>query len=171
MHRMLLLALLLGGPAHAGVVDRVVVVVEDEIVLASDVRIERMLTGLDPAPLPFWRLDHTTSEERLIMAALVRALAAGVTLYEPEDAAVRARMQALRARLGPAWADWLALTGLDEEAVYSLLRQRMEVEIYLARNLPEDPADTTRWQQACQELIDQVRGRFTVRTIAPRAGR
>ena len=39
MHRLLLLAVLLATPARAGVVDRVVVVVDEEIILASDVRI------------------------------------------------------------------------------------------------------------------------------------
>jgi len=168
VHRLLLLVLLLALPARAGVVDRVVVVVEEEIILASDVRIERMLTGLDPAVLPFWSLDHATSQERLVMAALVRSLAAGVLLYEPEPGAVAARVGAIRARLGPSWQDWQRLTGLDDEAVVRLVRRRMVVEAYLSRNVLEDPADRERWLQACHELLDEVRGRFTVRFVERR---
>ena len=168
MHRLLLLAVLLAPPARAGVVDRVVVVVDEEIILASDVRIERMLTGLDQAPLPFWSLGHATGEERLIMAALVRALAAGVTLYDPAPGAVAARVGAIRARLGPSWSDWQKLTGLDDEAVVQLVRRRMIVEAYLQRNVLEDPSDEARWLASCHELLDQVRGRFSVRMVERR---
>lgn len=173
MHRvctllMVIVALLTSTVASAAVVDRVVVVVEDEIILASDVRVEGMLTGLDASPLPFYRLDHATSEERLIMAALVRALAGQVALYDPAPEAVRARVEALRRRLGPSWKDWLSLTGLDDEHVERLIRRRMRVESYLTRNLPLDPSDTEAWLAACHELLDGVRGRFLVRRVPRR---
>ena len=51
MRSLLLASLLcLAGPARAGVVDRVVLVVEDDLVLESEVRLEAVLTPLDLVP-------------------------------------------------------------------------------------------------------------------------
>lgn len=155
------------GPAHAGVVDRVVLVVEDELVLASDIRLEAVLTTLDDAPLPFWRRAHHDPARRMEEAALIRAMAAGVQLYQPDDADVAARVAAIRARLGPddAWVAFKSLWGLDDDAVTGLVRRRMIVERFLSRNLPESPDDADRWLEACHALLDQVRPRYRIRRI------
>lgn len=163
-----LIVLLATLPARATVVDRVVMVVDDEIILASDVRIEGILTGLDAPPLPFWTLGHGTGDERLREAALVRALAAGVRLYEPDPAEVEGRVQGVRTRLGSSWEPLQRLTGLDDDAVRRRFVRRMVVERYLARNLAEDPSNRDKWLAACHDLLDQVKGRYSVRVVAPR---
>jgi hypothetical protein len=170
---LLLLLLALTGPALAGVVDRVVMVVEDELVLESDIRLEAVLTSLDDAPLPFWRRDHDDPERRLEEAALIRALAAGVLLYQPQDSEVADRVARVRARLGSdeAWVAFRSLWGLDEAAVTGLVRRRMIVERYLLRNLPEDPENTERWLAACHALLDEVRPRYRIRRVPQRGER
>lgn len=173
LHRLLLALVLCAAPARAGVVDRVVLVVDEDIVLESDLRIEAMLTGLDDSPSPFWTLQNGTAAQRLEDAAVVRALAEGVSLYEPTPFEVAARVDGLRGRLGQesAWQAFLTLSGLDDEAIVRLMRRRMIVERYLARNLPEDPLDTRVWLDACHALLDQVRARFRVRRIGLRGAR
>lgn len=174
MLRLVLLALVLtAAPARAGVVDRVVLVVDEDIVLESDLRIEATLTGLDDSPSPFWSLQNGTASQRLEDAAVVRALAEGVRLYEPTPYEVAARVEKLRGRLGQesAWQAFLTLSGLDQDAIVQLMRRRMVVERYLARNLPEDPLDTEAWLDACHALLDQVRARFRVRRITLRGER
>jgi hypothetical protein len=157
--------------AFAGVVDRIVVVVDEELVLESDIRLEAVITGLDVAPLPFWTRAHATPVERLEKAAMVRSLAAGVALYEPDPADVAARVRAIRARLGgpEAWAAFEQLWGLDDRSVARLVRRRMVVERYLARNLTEDPSRPDAWLTACDALLDELRPRFRIRQIPPRA--
>ena len=49
-----------------------------------------------------------------------------------------------------------------------LVRRRMIVEAYLQRNVLEDPSDEARWLASCHELLDQVRGRFSVRMVERR---
>ena len=174
MKTFLLASLLLcAGPAWAGVVDRVVLVVEDELVLESDVRLEAVLTTLDDAPLPFWRRDHDAPERRLEEAALIRAMAEGVQLDQPDDASVAARVEGIRGRLGSAegWAAFKSLWGLDDDAVTGLVRRRMIVERFLLRNLPEDPANVERWLQACHALLAEVRPRYRIRSIPLRGDR
>ncbi|MFK7929496.1 MAG: hypothetical protein AB8H79_14970 [Myxococcota bacterium] len=170
MRRLFALALLCTLPARATVVDRVVMVVDDEIILASDVHIESILSGLDAPPLPFWTLEHGTGEERLREAAIVRALAAGVQLYEPKPDEVDARLALVKLRLGSSWEPLKALTGLDDAAARRLFVRRMVVERYLSRNVPDDPDNPKAWLAACHDFLEQVQGRYTVRVVAPRGG-
>jgi hypothetical protein len=163
----LLLALLVPARAPAGVVDRVAIVVDDELVLESDLRFEAVLANLDRSPLPFWAPTHGTPAERLEEAALVRALAGSVDLYQPSPREVAARLTALRERLGGAegFRAFQQLWGRDETALAQTLAQRLVVERYLARNLPEDPSDAAGWLAATHALLAQVRPRFRVRRI------
>lgn len=159
-------------PAAADVVDRVVVVVDEEIVLASEVRLEAVLTGLDEPELPFWTLDNGTSDERMEQAALVRALATGVDLYDPTQEEIDRRVAILRSRFGAdeAWEAFQQLWGLDDRGLGRIVRRRLLVERYLARNLAEDPSNTSEWLTACRALLDEVRPRFRIRHIAQRGG-
>lgn len=173
MLRMIALILSLLGTASAGVVDRVVFVVEEELVLASEVRLEAVITGVDVAPLPFWTRAHATPTERLEKAALVRALTKGMVLYDPEPSEVQARLEAIQRRIGgpEAWRAFRQLWGLDDDAARRLVRRRMLVERYLSRNLTEDPGQPEDWLAACDALLDELRPRFRVREIPLRGDR
>lgn len=152
------------------VADRVVVVVDEELVLASEVRLEAVLTGLDSPSLPFWTLDNGTSLERMEQAAIVRALAAGVDLYDPPSQEIEERLARLRERFGrpESWSAFKQLWGLDQRSMTRIVRRRLLVERYLSRNLAEDPSDREVWLTACRDLLDEVRPRLRVRHIAQR---
>lgn len=153
-----------------GVVDRVVVVVDEELVLASEIALEQELSTLDRPPVPFWSSDHGTAEDRLEKAAILRLLAAGVALYEPAPAEVEARIVQLREQAGSdaAWLDFQRRWGLDERSATTLVRRRMIVERYLVRNLTEDPSRTTEWLAAADALLKELRPRFRIRHVPER---
>lgn len=168
--RALLLAWLLLPTARADVVDRVVAVVGDQVLLASEVRLEGELARLDESPLPFWDPDRGTALQRLLDAAAIRRSASDLDLYEPHDEAVRDRLEALRSRF-PRRADWeefLARWGLDEPGLLAILRRRMIVERYLLRNLQIRPDDREAWLQAAEQLLARLRARYEVRAIPER---
>ena len=164
----LCLLLLLAAPARAEVVDRVMWVVGDELVLASDLELDAVLTVLDPTP--FWTLPRQRPEERSVEAAMLRRLAGDLPLYTPREEEVRARVERVRDQFRDraAWEDFLGGWGLDERALATALRRRIVVERYLARNLAAPPEDTERWQAACRELLDDVRDRLRIRYVEPR---
>jgi hypothetical protein len=164
----LLFALVMAGRARAGtVIDRIEVVVEDQIVLASEVRLEQELLFLDTDSSPFWSDPSRTSTERLTDAAIVRAAAAAVALYDPEDDAVRARLESLRAAFPhrSGWAALLQRHGLTEQRMLVVLRRRMIVERYLDRNNRAKRTDFDAWMEATNELIDSLRLRTRVRLV------
>ncbi|MFT5458215.1 MAG: hypothetical protein ACI9K2_004720 [Myxococcota bacterium] len=162
----LLVPLLGASPALATTIDRVVVVVDDQLMLASDVRIEEAMGQLDVSPSPFWAHDRAPAEQRLVEAGVIRVLAADVSLYQPSESAVRARAEAVLQRApGTAGAReaFLADLGLaDDRGLAAVVRRRMVVERYLARNIQETgPA----WSGAFSSLIDRLRGRTRIREI------
>lgn len=165
-----LVLLLLGAPARASVVDRIVVVVEQQLVMESDIRLEQVLAGLDPSPSPFWDRERVDARTRLVQAAIFRELAGDVALYEPGPDALVARMIALRGRFPntDSYASFLEFWGLTETGLARVVRRRMIVELFLARNLQVDPDDRSAWYAECEALLEQVRPRFRIREIALR---
>lgn len=168
-HRLLplLLLLALAPSARGALVDRVVAVVDTELVLASEVRLEEELAGLDEPASPFWAPGRSTPRERLMDAAAVRVAAAKIVLYQPEEDDVRARREAVRARFDDrqGWNAFLDRHGLTEEGLLILLRRRMIVERYLARNVQAPVEDRGAWLEDAEELVAGLRGRLKVRTI------
>lgn len=164
------LLLLLSSPVRAETVDRVLWVVESQLVLASDVHLDRVLTSLDASPSAFWDLPRERADQRAVQAAMIRGLAGDVALYEPSEEEVRARVEAIRMRFRDrtAWQSFLAGWGLDEDSLATALRRRMVVERYLARNINADPSDTEAWAAAVHELLGEVRDRLRIREVAPR---
>ncbi len=150
--------------AFAGRVDRVVAVIDDRVVLESDLRLDAALEQLDTAALPFW--SSYDPEERQIAATVVAVVAGDVALYRPHEAAVRRRLDTLRQAFAER-AQWLAFLerwGLDEGAMLEVLRKRMRVEAYLRRNVRPDPTEPG-FMPAVEALLDELRARVRVRRI------
>lgn len=170
-----MLCLAFASAAHAEVVDRLVAVVGAELVLASDIALDAELADVDPSTLPFWRRGQP--DARQIAAAVIRTAAGDIGLYRPSEEAVRERVLAVRdafvqrhvAREGRAedWDAFLARWGLDEETFAPILRRRLIVEAYLARNL-KSSVDDPAWGAECDALVAQLTTRVRVR-IAPGA--
>ncbi len=157
-------------PAHAGVVDRVAYVVETELVLTSEIRLEEALASLDTSPIPFWEPTTGTAGQRLVDAATIRALIGELGLYQPTREAVSARREAIRARFDrhDDWEQFLQRWGLDQDGLEVVLRRRMLVERYFARNLLADPSDRERWLTECEANLAKLRPRVGTRAIPAR---
>lgn len=162
-----LLSLALAPTARAEVVDRVLYVVEDQVVLLSDVQLDKVIGPLDPSPSPFWTRPDVSGEQRVVDAAILRELAGDVGLYQPSDESVRERVEAIRMRFADAatWTAFLEVWGFDEEALGAQVRRRMVVERYLARTLRADPTDTRAFQAACDTLLAEARPRVRIRYV------
>jgi hypothetical protein len=153
--------------APASVVDRVVVVVEDQLILQSDIELEAVVASLDKSTSPFWDRNPNDPRERLIEAAILRHLAGDVALYQPGEEEVRSRAELVRRRF-ESRAKWLAFLnewGMDETALRSTLRRRMVTERYVGRNLQVDPQNRQIWLQTCDTYMAQVRPRIRIRVI------
>ena len=142
-------AWLLASPAYAEVVDRVI-------------------AALDPS---FWDRERRPPVDRLVDAAVIRELAGDVSLYQPSDEALALRMDAIRALFPDrsAWERFLESWGLDEDALRGIVRRRMLVERYLARNVPVATADREAWWQAYDAFVAPLRERYRIRLIPPMA--
>ena len=172
-----LLLLVLCAPvpnAVAAPLDRVVVVVESELVMESQVRLEAALAPLDQSPSPFWDARRSTPLGRLVEAAVFRLAATDVALYQPEtdDVVVRRELirQAFRNRA--SWNAFLTLHGLDEASLDVVIRRRMIVERYLRRNLqlpPDKEDDLKTWTLAMQRLEQVLEQRMRVRLVPEQA--
>ena len=158
-----------GSLAEASVVDRVVAVVDTQVVLASDIELGSELSRIDPSPVPYWTRGPAVggAEQRQIDAAILRAAAGDVALYEPEQDAIRARMEALRGRFESRadWTAFLARWGLDESTMAGVLKRRMVVEAYLQRNLQSSPSAAPTWNAECTALLEELRPRVRVRRV------
>lgn len=182
---LLLTALALGGPgpslaAEDGavgpepmVLDRVVAVVDDRIILASDVALEQEISRRE-APtaggLVWLRSDPL---ESLIDAAVIRGLAGDVAIYQPSAAEVRARQLTLRESFEQPtdYAAFLLHFGLNEDRLAGVLYAREVVERYVQRNLllgaNSASVDPVALSARYDAWINQARERASIRHIAP----
>ena len=163
----LLLLTFLCADATAGVVDRIVVVVDRDLVMQSDIRFEEVMSGLDPTTTPFWNRERSTPQQRLVDAALLQKLAGTVSLYEPDPDHIAKRLERIRKRFGTldAWSSFLEFWGFSEMNFLRLLRRRMVVELYLSRNLQTEETTLEKWQPPFEELMKEVRERFRIRYV------
>lgn len=163
----MLLVLAVSTVARADVVDRVVAVVEEQILMDSEVRLEGVLAPLDSSPSPFWAADRATPVDRLIDAAVIRELTGDVSLYQPPEAEVRGRLEAVRAKFpnAQAWTAFLTSWGLDEDGLRAVLRRRISVERWLARNVQASASDRPAWQAALDQTLTPYRNRYRIRVV------
>jgi hypothetical protein len=158
--------LLLLAHAHAEVVDRILHVVGERIVTASDVAFEAALDPHDESPIRLLERPEYAYEDRLVDYAVLRELAGDVEVFRPAGTEVRARWETFRDR----WAHredrdaFLARWGLDDERMQGFLYSRMVVEKYIARNIlttrREDEDPLTRYRTA----LDEASKRIVMRT-------
>ncbi len=163
----LALLLLCLSPARAEVFDRVVAQIQQQLVLASEVHLEAALEERDRDALPFWTARHADATGRLVDASVVRVAAGDIGLYQPEEAEVAARLEAVRGTFvdRTEWESFLSQHGLDEAALGRVLRRRLMVERFLRRNVTADLADEAKWLEECQGLLVQLRGRIRIRQV------
>lgn len=138
MLSLLLLARAQQVPYPTTQIDRVVVVVSDRIVTASDIRLEAELARRIPSPIRALRdIQLRDPTQALVEQAVIRSLAAQVAIYAPPPEEVQARLAALRETF-PSPDDYdgfLRRHGLTEPSLVTLLTNRLSVERYVHRNI------------------------------------
>lgn len=182
---LLLVALALGPVARAApppppgpvLLDRVVAVVGDRIITASDVALERELAQRDPSPVAVIQERRREPLEALIDLAIARSLAGDVSLYQPTQSQVRERMGAVRGSwVDPReWEAFLDRTGHSEEQLAGALYSRIIAERYVLRNVTsraegrasdrEEGLDAAR--RAYARWIADQRQRVLIRVVPP----
>lgn len=143
-----MMAMLWGLPllsvlAHAAeppstLVDRVEVVVGERVLTRSDLHLEAELARRIPSSVYALRLQETLDTERAVIErAIIRDLAAQVSIYQPTPAAVQALRDELRATFpdGDAFDLFLRRHGLTEDSLTTRLAARLIVERYVHRNI------------------------------------
>ena len=118
--------------------DRVVAVVQDRIITASDVRLEEALARFDPSPIEVLQRRRSESPvEVLIDAAVIRSLAGDIALYAPSTTEVQRRYDAVRTHFDTrlAFQAFLRGHGLSSEVLAGRLYARMVAERYVGRNV------------------------------------
>ena len=158
------------------VLDRVVAVVEDRIITASDVRLEAALARFDPSPIEVLQQRRREDAlEVLIDAAVIRNLAGDIAIYAPSTAEVQRRFDGLRTHFDTrlAFGAFLRGHGLDAEVMAGRLYARMVAERYVARNvqLASDAAGETDSQAYIRylEWVASERERVPIRRVPQQA--
>lgn len=153
--------------AHAEAVDRIVAVVGEELVLASEIAIEQAIAEADTPVTPFWRPAHKTPFERLTDAALVRHTAGDIGIYNPSDDEVLGRIEVIRRHFKTrgSWTLFLERWMLDDATLKVFVRRRMIVERYLSRNISVKVDQEEAWLRACNHAINGLRRSVRVRIV------
>lgn len=117
--------------------DRIVMVVGDRLITASDVALEEELVSRDPSPVVPLQAQRDDPLSFLRDLAIIRGLAGETSVYRPTPAEVRGRVDALRSSWPDpeSWQRFLTEHGLDEERLSALLFSRMVAERYIQRNV------------------------------------
>lgn len=140
------------APAMAEVIDRILAVVDRQVIMLSDVRaaidLGLVTASGEPAVL-----------QALVNRALVLAEVARYAPPEPDAADIDERLAGIEARLGTeAFAAALRRSGLDRERLRALLRQDALVESYLTQRfsvtaMPTDEQVETYYRARPGEFV------------------
>jgi peptidyl-prolyl cis-trans isomerase SurA len=125
------------------VLDRVVAVVNNQAILASDIDQEIQLSVLDPGGVGLGALTRQRALEQLISRALIQQQIheEDVQAADPPQSEIAARLMEIRKELpvcirqncssDAGWKAFLAAHGLTEERVESYLRYRLQIRRFI----------------------------------------
>jgi len=170
-----LVQLALAAEPAPALIDRVVVVVDDRIVTASDIALEEDLSMRIPSPV--LALALRTPIDALIDRAIIRGLASEVGVYQPSSVDVRQRLSAISTTFsGPEeWALFLDRHGLTEDDLAGRVFSQMVVERYVRRNIELASQSNRESRQEYltrySEWIATHRAVSQIRTVEPRSGK
>lgn len=169
--RIPLFALLAAAAAQAEVIDRVVSVVDERIITASDLGFERDFAEHDVSPLPFFEQSQDTLQ-RLEDYRVLRAQAADVEAFQPKADQVEARLEAFKTSwaLRRDYEAFLQRWGMDEEGLREQLYARMVAERFVIRNLgltAEDLVNPAAAAARYEAWMAPRREAVAIRRVAP----
>lgn len=157
---------ILVAPARAEVVDRILHVVGQRTVTASDLAFEADLDAHDPGPVAAFEDPSLPLEQRLVDCALLREQAGDIDILKPSASEVQARWDRIRNTWTPPGEDlrFLARWGMREEDFKGWLYSRMVVERFVLRSL------ATATPAAYAEWMGPIRARGVIRSPAEPEG-
>jgi hypothetical protein len=175
-----LLLLLLGtpltqspaGPPMETRIDRVISVVGEAIVTASDLRIEQDLLRFDAISCPPLAAPQTDVLGLLEERRILHRLAEGRTLYAPTKLEISNRIKLLTEAMGPEFNDFQNRWGLRTVQLETLMRDRIMEESYVDANLGRalqaeqlsDPSEREiRYRQAYRSWINARKEGVSIR--------
>jgi hypothetical protein len=154
-------------------IDRVVAIVGDRVISASDVALEESLVSRLPCPESVLCDERLPAIDRLIHFAVLRALAGDAQAYAPTNNDVDRALGQLRR----SWADvreyeaFLERWGLAERDIAGLIYSRLVCHRYLRRNLTlslrDEDADAVAYAQRYALWIESRKSVVQVRTLEP----
>jgi hypothetical protein len=150
-------------------IDRIVAVVGDRLVLASEVAFEQEVARRNVYMLDALAPRRTNAREWLVDMAIVRGLAGDVRVYEPSASDVADARQ----RLQESFADpadyqrFLARFGVTVRRLDSLIFSRLVAERYIQRNVGLGVSDAELAERYGAWIADR-RQQVTIRQIEAR---
>ncbi len=160
-----------GPPTEPVIVDRVIVVVGDDVITASDIDLTLALDERDQTLARELAHPKVNSIQRLIDGAIIRQLAGNVDVYQPTPGQVRARVEAFQ-HLWPEskqYHHFLSAHGMDEARLFAHFFSRLVIDAYIHRNLSfnEEIIDPAEKQTRYAEWIAPHRKAAHIRHVAP----
>ena len=154
--------------SQAATIDSVRSVVNNENIIASEIAIEDVIHKTDNATEMVWRHNENGPHARLIMSALLRTKAETLDLYEPTQEVLFARAERIRTDMGDSnYRMFLDRHGLSNpENLLSILRKRIIVERFVARNISVPTTNIDQWHHELELLLIDLRASVHVRKIA-----
>ena len=149
------------------IVDRIEVVVDDQLIFSSEIELEERMSRYNPSPSPFWSSQNKNPAQRLIDGAIIRKAAGTIRLYQPTETQVTTRLNALKSQFSSEheWQSFIRTWAPEEASIRVVLIRQMVVERYLARTLKSDPKDVDVWLTECNDHVAQLRKHIEVRHI------
>ena len=140
------------------------------VVTESDIRLHIALSATDPSPVPVLSRTSQSVVDDAINAAIIRLLAGGIAIYQPNPAQLRIRLEAYRVQWPDvaAWTAHLQAMGIDERRLTNAISRRMVIERLVSRALgkPKD-GETEQWRARFDEWIAHERASIRVRLVPP----
>jgi hypothetical protein len=149
--------------------DRIVAVVGDRLVLASEVALETELAARNVYTLPALAERRKDALRWLVDMAIVRALAGDVRVYEPTRQEVADAIERFRGTFEDVtgFREFLDRFGVSEQRLQSLVTTRLVVEHYIQRNVGLGLTDAELDERYGQWIGDR-RQQVAIREIAER---
>ncbi len=149
-------------------VDRIVAVVGERLVLASDVELEQALSLVERSSVGALMNASADPLQVVIDRAIIRGLAGNAAIYIPSEDDIFTRANQLRTSFADAdaWAAFRRRHGLEGDRLTSLLYSRLVVDRYILRNVQQGATAETyvAW-------MSPQRARVTIRLVPPIADR
>jgi len=153
---------------HPEPVDRAVALVDNAVVTASDLSVHVSLGAIDKSFVPILNGNPDTVLEDAIQATVIQAMAGRISVYQPNPAQVRSRVEAYRSHWASkdSWRQHLLVLGLNEKSILRAFEKRLVIERVVSRTLgtPEE-ATETNWEQQFQTWIAREREGVRVRLV------